>query len=185
MWSATWPKEVQSLAQSYCNVMPVHVQIGSLELTANNKIKQEIIITEEEDKYYKFLTLLKKIADGSRILVFCETKKGVDHTLRNLQRDGWRQARAIHGDKTQYERDQVIKEFKEGHHATILIATDVASRGLDVADLKYVVNLDLPTQIEDYVHRIGRTARGGTTGTSYSFVTKKNASLAKDLVKVS
>jgi ATP-dependent RNA helicase DDX5/DBP2 len=165
--------------------MPVHIQIGSLELTANNKITQEIIITEEEDKYYKFLTLLKKIADGSRILVFCETKKGVDHTLRNLQRDGWRQARGIHGDKTQYERDQVIKEFKEGTHATILVATDVASRGLDVKDLRFVINLDLPTQIEDYVHRIGRTARGGSTGTSYSFITKKNASLAKDLVKVS
>lgn len=103
MWSATWPKEVQALASSYCNVLPVHVQIGNFELTANKKIKQEVIICEEEDKYYKLLALLKQISgDGSRSLIFCETKRGVDHTLRQLQRDGWRQVRGIHGDKTQY-----------------------------------------------------------------------------------
>lgn len=100
-----------------------------------------------------------------------------------MRYDGWHGVRGIHGDKTQYERDQMLRDFKRG--ATyILVATDVASRGLDVKDVKYVVNYDMPKQIEDYVHRIGRTGRAGNTGISYSLFSRENIGIAKELVKL-
>ena len=79
--------------------------------------------------------------------------------------------RAIHGDKGQYQRESTLSEFKEGKTCSVLVATDVASRGLDVKEVSYVINYDMPFQIEDYVHRVGRTARAGLTGTAYSFFT--------------
>lgn len=94
--------------------------------------------------------------------------------------DGYN-ARCIHGDKSQQERDWVLKEFKEGS-AKLMIATDVAARGLDVKDITLVVNYDLPSNFEDYVHRCGRTARAGKKGTAISFFTPKNANIARDLV---
>merc|ERR1711896_52890 len=89
----------------------------------------------------------------------------------------------IHGDKKQEERDWVMKEFKEGK-SPILVATDVASRGLDVKDIKYVINYDFPNAIEDYIHRVGRTGRAGALGSSYSFFTHDKFKLAKDLINV-
>merc|ERR1711896_18312 len=89
----------------------------------------------------------------------------------------------IHGDKKQEERDWVMKEFKEGK-SPILVATDVAARGLDVKDIKYVINYDFPNQIEDYVHRIGRTGRAGAHGSSYSFFTSDKAKMAHELISV-
>lgn len=88
-------------------------------------------------------------------------------------RSGW-PALAIHGDKQQQERDWVLQEFKSGR-SPIMIATDVASRGLDVKDIKYVINYDFPNNCEDYIHRIGRTGRGGATGTSYTYFTTENS----------
>lgn len=127
---------------------------------------------------------MNKINDGSRTLIFCETKKGVDNLNRSLRYDKWHGVRSIHGDKCQSERENLIKEFKEGI-CNILIATDVASRGLDVKDIKYVINYDMPHQIEDYVHRIGRTGRAGTEGSAYSFFTAaKNGGMAADLVNM-
>ncbi|CDW80654.1 UNKNOWN [Stylonychia lemnae] len=177
MWSATWPKEVQDLARSYCNVQPVQIQIGNPGITANNRIDQIIDIVDE------FKAYLKKVNDGSKILVFCETKKGVDELTKQMRYDGLHGVKGIHGDKTQYERDYVIKEFKTGR-TYILVATDVASRGLDVKDIKYVINYDMPKQIEDYVHRIGRTARAGTTGIAYGLFTRNNVMISKELIKL-
>jgi superfamily II DNA/RNA helicase len=91
----------------------------------------------------------------------------------SLSRSGW-PALAIHGDKQQQERDWVLQEFKSGR-SPIMIATDVASRGLDVKDIKYVINYDFPNNCEDYIHRIGRTGRGGATGTSYTYFTTENS----------
>jgi len=116
-------------------------------------------------------------------LVFCETKKGVDDLCKQMRYDGFHGVKGIHGDKTQYERDYVIKEFKTGR-SNILVATDVASRGLDVKDVMYVINYDMPKQIEDYVHRIGRTARAGQTGISFGLFTSNNTMIAKDLIKL-
>merc|ERR1719431_379057 len=117
-----------------------------------------------------------------KMIIFCQTKRKVDDITKGLRRSGW-PALCIHGDKTQQERDWVLKEFRAGS-STILIATDVAARGLDVDDVKFVINYDFPSQIEDYVHRIGRTGRAGATGSSYTFFTADKAKHAKDLIAV-
>lgn len=126
---------------------------------------------------------MRSIEVGSKILIFCETKRGVEDITRRMRQDGYHGVRGIHGDKTQAERDQVYRDFKEGVN-NVLVATDVASRGLDVKDIKYVINHDMPNGVEDYVHRIGRTARAGATGKSYSFFTKKNMAMAPELIKL-
>ncbi len=118
----------------------------------------------------------------SKILIFVETKRGADTLTRKMRLSGW-PALAIHGDKKQEERDWVLKEFRNGTNP-ILIATDVAARGLDVKDIKYVVNYDFPGAIEDYVHRIGRTGRAGATGSSYTFFTEDKAKVAYDLINI-
>jgi len=111
-----------------------------------------------------------------------ETKRKADELTRQMRKDGW-PALCIHGDKNQNEREWVLNEFKEGK-TPILLATDVAARGLDVSDIKYVINYDYPNNSEDYVHRIGRTGRRDKKGTSYTFFTSGNAPKAKDLIKV-
>ena len=123
-------------------------------------------------------------SDLPRIIIFCETKKGVDELVKMLVQDGIRGVKGIHGDKSQVERDFVLHSFKEGKDVNVCVATDVASRGLDVKDIAMVINYDMPCQIEDYVHRVGRTARAGSTGIAYSFFTKKNFMLAPDLIEV-
>ena len=132
------------------------------------------------------LKILAKIADGSKIIIFAETKAAVDSLCRGLRSDGW-PAVSMHGDKSQADRDWVLAEFKAGK-APILIATDVASRGLDVKNIKYVINYDFPKEIEDYVHRIGRTGRktveGYNEGTAISFFTPANARLARPLLGI-
>lgn len=139
-------------------------------------------VISEFDKRARMRKLLDRVCDGSKILIFAETKRGCDDLCRELRMDGW-PALCTRGDKQQTERDWVLNEFKTGK-SPIMIATDVASRGLDVKDIKYVINYDFPNQIEDYVHRIGRTGRAGATGCSYTFFTSNKANHARDLVKV-
>ncbi|XP_010242202.1 PREDICTED: DEAD-box ATP-dependent RNA helicase 20 [Nelumbo nucifera] len=180
-WSATWPKEVEQLARSFL-YNPYKVVIGSEDLTANRAIRQIVEIVSENQKYSKLVKLLEDIMDGSRILIFMDTKKGCDQTTRQLRMDGW-PALSIHGDKSQAERDWVLSEFKAGK-SPIMTATDVAARGLDVKDVKYVINYDFPGSLEDYVHRIGRTGRAGAKGTAYTFFTAANARFAKELITI-
>lgn len=182
MWSATWPREVQRLARDLCKESPVHINVGSLDLRTAHTIRQYVEVVNESDKRARLRRLLEKVMDGSKILIFCQTKSGGDQLTREMRLDGW-PALCIHGDKKQEERDWVLKEFKEGK-SPILVATDVASRGLDVKDIKYVINYDFPSQIEDYVHRVGRTGRAGATGSSYTFFTSDKAKHASDLIKV-
>lgn len=180
-WSATWPKEVELLArQSLHN--PYKVIIGSQELKANHAIEQIVEIVSEHEKYTRLIHLLEEIMDGSRLLIFLETKKGCDQVTRKLRMDGW-PALSIHGDKSQAERDWVLSEFKAGK-SPIMTATDVAARGLDVKDIKCVINYDFPGSMEDYVHRIGRTGRAGAKGKAYTYFTAANARFAKDLIKI-
>lgn len=180
-WSATWPKEVEQLARNFL-FDPYKVIIGSEELKANHAISQHVEILSESQKYNKLVNLLEDIMDGSRILIFMDTKKGCDQITRQLRMDGW-PALSIHGDKSQAERDWVLSEFKSGK-SPIMTATDVAARGLDVKDVKYVINYDFPGSLEDYVHRIGRTGRAGAKGTAYTFFTAANARFAKDLINI-
>uniref|UniRef100_A0A0D9Y4J9 RNA helicase n=1 Tax=Oryza glumipatula TaxID=40148 RepID=A0A0D9Y4J9_9ORYZ len=181
-WSATWPKEVEQLARNFLFDPYKVVIIGSEELKANHAICQHVEILSESQKYNKLVNLLEDIMDGSRILIFMDTKKGCDQITRQLRMDGW-PALSIHGDKSQAERDWVLSEFKSGK-SPIMTATDVAARGLDVKDVKYVINYDFPGSLEDYVHRIGRTGRAGAKGTAYTFFTAANARFAKDLINI-
>jgi ATP-dependent RNA helicase DDX5/DBP2 len=183
MWSATWPREIQNLAHDLCKEEPVHINIGSTELTASHNITQTVHVVKEYEKPDRLNKLLEKIMDGkSKILIFTATKRGCDDLTKQLRMDGW-PALSIHGDKSQQERDWVLQEFRDSK-SPIMIATDVASRGLDVKDIVYVINYDLPNQIEDYVHRIGRTGRAGAKGHSYTFFTEDKARLAKDLIGI-
>jgi len=182
MWSATWPKEVQRLARDICKEDPVHINIGSLDLRAAHTIRQYVEVCQESDKRSRLKRLLEKVMDGSKILIFCATKRDGDTLTREMRLDGL-PALCIHGDKKQEERTWVLNEFREGK-SPILVATDVASRGLDVKNIKYVINYDFPNQIEDYIHRVGRTGRAGASGSSYTFFTNDKARQAPDLIKV-
>jgi len=181
MWSATWPREVQTLAREFLKD-PVQINIGSMQLSANHNVTQVVEVCQETDKRHKLLKLLESLMDGSKIIIFTETKRGADQLTRQLRMDGW-PALAIHGDKSQSERDWVLAEFRDGKNP-IMIATDVAARGLDVKDIKYVINYDFPSSLEQYVHRIGRTGRAGAVGTAYTFFTPNNYKLAHELIGI-
>jgi len=181
MWSATWPKEIVSLAHDFLTDF-IQVTVGSLDLTANKSIKQIVEVMDDHQKYAALMDHMKDIYEGGRIIIFCETKRGADELSRNLRNSRY-VCKAIHGNKSQEERDWVLKEFKEGK-TQVLVATDVASRGLDIKDIRYVINFDMPKNIEDYIHRIGRTARAGTKGNALSFFTSDNGRLAGPLVKI-
>merc|ERR1719228_1890434 len=183
MWSATWPKEVQRLAEDFLGEF-THINIGATTLHANHNILQIVDVCEEYQKEDKLARLLEEIGSEphNKILIFVETKRKADDLTRLMRRDGY-PAMCIHGDKQQKERDWVLGEFKHGS-TTILVATDVAARGLDVDDVKFVINYDYPNNSEDYIHRIGRTGRKDRTGTAYTLFTSNNAPKAKDLVDV-
>ncbi|XP_029618881.1 probable ATP-dependent RNA helicase DDX17 isoform X1 [Salmo trutta] len=183
MWSATWPKDVRQLAEDFLKDY-VQINVGALELSANHNILQIVDVCTEREKDNKLLQLMEEIMaeKENKTIIFVETKKRCDDLTRRMRRDGW-PAMCIHGDKTQPERDWVLTEFRSGK-APILIATDVASRGLDVEDVKFVINYDYPNSSEDYIHRIGRTARSTNKGTAYTFFTPGNLRQARELIRV-
>nr|KAI8766218.1 ATP-dependent RNA helicase DDX5 [Biomphalaria glabrata] len=183
MWSATWPKEVRRLAEEFLNDY-IQVNIGALQLTANHNILQIVDVCMEHEKEEKLVKLLNEIMQEkeNKTLIFVETKRKADDISRRMKKDGW-PVISIHGDKSQQERDWALNDFRNGRNP-ILIATDVASRGLDVEDIKFVINFDYPNCSEDYVHRIGRTGRSTNTGTAYTFFTPNNSKQASDLVNV-
>ncbi|KAH9385709.1 ATP-dependent RNA helicase DDX5/DBP2 [Nematocida major] len=176
MWSATWPKEVQSLARNYMNDY-IQVKIGSAELVANIKITQKTYIVEYREKDRLLSEVLTEVAGDEKlnpkIIVFCNQKRKCDDLVDKMQEYGW-PAESLHGDKAQNQRDRIIADFKSGRRS-ILVATDVAARGLDVKDVKAVINYDFPGNCEDYIHRIGRTARGNSEeGLSLTFFSPVN-----------
>lgn len=183
MWSATWPKEVQLLAEQYLTDY-VQINVGSMQLTANHNILQHVEVCLEDEKPYKLSQLLRKITEDElpKSLIFVETKRKADELARKLKREGYI-ALAIHGDKNQQDRDYVLREFREGR-CPLLIATDVASRGIHIEDVKNVINYDYPNCSEDYIHRIGRTGRASNKGTAYTFFTPNNRNKARDLIEV-
>uniref|UniRef100_A0A183BMC0 RNA helicase n=1 Tax=Globodera pallida TaxID=36090 RepID=A0A183BMC0_GLOPA len=184
MFSATWPRDVRNLAADF-HKNPVHLTVGSLDLSANHNIAQIIEVVDEHGKYNKLFDNLEgilKTERSTKVLIFVETKRKADSLVIDMRRNGF-PALCIHGDKEQREREWVLAEFKEGRN-NILVATDVAARGLDVDDIKFVINFDYPNNSEDYVHRIGRTGRRDRVGTSITFFTPSNAPKARDLIKV-
>jgi len=180
-FSATWPKSVETLASSYME-NPLRVHIGSMKKHANKDVKQKVLVMEESDKHVYLMKVLEKLMDGKKLLIFCQTKRNCDAVTRSLRSSGW-PARCIHGDKLQNEREWVLEEFRSGK-SPIMVATNIAARGLDIKGIKAVINYDFPNDIETYIHRIGRTGRAGTQGTAVTFFTPENAMRAKELVEV-
>lgn len=184
MWSATWPKEVEELSRNLCKNDPVTIRVGNEALTVNSAITQNVFAVDEDGKKKELLQVMKKCfkSANDKVLIFMTTKRGCDTLAATLSHEGY-EALAIHGDKDQDQRERILEKFRG--KANILVATDVASRGLDIKNIKAVINYDFPTCIEDYVHRIGRTGRAGATGDSYTFFTRRDSSHAQDLIDVS
>uniref|UniRef100_A0A915DQJ3 RNA helicase n=1 Tax=Ditylenchus dipsaci TaxID=166011 RepID=A0A915DQJ3_9BILA len=168
MFSATWPNDVRSLAMEF-QTNPVFLNVGSMELSANHNIEQHVEVIDENLKPARLIQLLTFISQwpNCKTMIFVETKRKADMLNANMIQKGW-PTMVIHGDKSQPERDRVMQEFRSAK-SPILLATDVVSRGLDITDIKFVINYDYPKNSEDYVHRIGRTARQDNTGTSFTF----------------
>jgi ATP-dependent RNA helicase DDX5/DBP2 len=183
MWSATWPKEVRQLANDFLNDF-IQVNVGSMDLSANHRIHQIVEVVSDFEKRDRMTKHMEQVMEdrNNKILIFTGTKRVADEITRFLRQDGW-PALSIHGDKQQNERDWVLNEFKTGK-SPIMVATDVASRGIDVKDITHVLNYDFPNNTEDYVHRIGRTARAGRKGTAITFFTTENAKQARDLITI-
>ena len=182
MFSATWPKEVQRLASDFLSNF-VQVNIGSTELAANHNVKQVIEVCTDFEKRGRLVKHLEHISqENAKVIIFANTKRIADDLTKFLRQDGW-PGLAIHGDKQQQERDWVLSEFKSGR-SPIMVATAVASRGLDVKDIGYVINYDFPTNTEDYIHQIGRTGRAGRKGVAITFFTSENNKSARELIGI-
>ncbi|CAM6093535.1 unnamed protein product [Calypogeia fissa] len=181
MYTATWPHEVRRIARDLLTD-PVQVNIGnSDQLSANKNITQRVEIVSRYEKQEKLDRILSSLEPSAKVLIFCTTKRMCDELSFNLRNKYT--ALALHGDKSQRERDYVMQQFKRGS-SSILVATDVAARGLDIKDIRMVINYDFPTCVEDYVHRIGRTGRAGATGIAHTFFGFEDSKYAGELVKV-
>ncbi len=167
MFTATMPDDVERIARKSMRD-PVRIQIGIV--APAHRARQELFELAEDDKGRLLLELLGKTK--GRVLVFVRTKRGVDRLTRRISRRGV-DAAAIHGDLDQVYRDKALLDFRSGRHR-VLVATDIAARGLDVSNIEHVINYDFPHNAEDYVHRIGRTARVDASGLATSFVTRND-----------
>lgn len=177
MYSATFAREIQQLAREFLH-QHSFLQVGRVGSTTEN-ITQDVRWVEDADKRDMLYQILSE-HDGKLVLVFVEKKRDADYLERYL-----RQCRvacsSIHGDRVQREREEALAYFKAGV-VRVLVATDVASRGLDIPNVSVVVQYDLPSNIDDYVHRIGRTGRAGKTGLAIAFFNEKNRNIVDDIV---
>ncbi|TMW63076.1 hypothetical protein Poli38472_005694 [Pythium oligandrum] len=183
MFSATWPQSIQKLAHEFLTD-PVKVTIGSDDLAASQNVTQIVEVVEDRARDARVHTLLQKYHSSRKnlILIFVLYKKEADRVERTLKQRGWNCA-AIHGDRSQQQRTEAVEHFKSGK-IPLLIATDVAARGLDIRGVEFVLNYSFPLTIEDYVHRIGRTGRGGKKGTAHTFFTVNDKPRAGELVNL-
>jgi ATP-dependent RNA helicase RhlE len=178
-FSATMPPEITKLAATIL-VNPTRVEVTPISSTADT-IKQSIFYVEKGQKRSLLLHLLKQHAIPSA-LVFTRTKHGADRVAKDLVKSGV-QAEAIHGNKSQNARQRALSNFK-ARQTRVLVATDIAARGIDVDDLTHVINFELPNEPETYVHRIGRTGRAGANGTAFSFCDMEERAYLKDINKL-
>jgi ATP-dependent RNA helicase DDX5/DBP2 len=212
LFSATWPKEIQALAHDFLRD-PIQINVGDVNsLVANKDIQQIIEMTPENGKFDRLCAILKELTgeaesrkdedsrdpdkkrqppvagggkEHDKIIVFVARKMSCYDLSNKLWEDGFA-VDSIHGDRPQWERTKVMQAFKGGQ-LRVLIATDVAARGLDVKDVGVVVNYDMASGVngvEDYVHRIGRTGRAGNKGKAYTFFTHGDSKQARQLVEV-
>jgi len=179
MFSATFSPEIKKLAASFQN-NPVTIEVARSNATAD-RVTQTIYKVNEDAKSDAVAHIIRE-RQLKQVIVFSNTKIGASKLARQLENDGVK-ASAIHGDKTQGERMAALEAFKQGQ-VEVLVATDVAARGLDITDLPCVINIDLPYNAEDYVHRIGRTGRAGASGDAISLFSDKDERLLVDIEKL-
>jgi ATP-dependent RNA helicase RhlE len=179
LFSATFSPEIKKLAQSYLQD-PVLVEVARPNATAST-VEQRFYSVTSDDKRQAVRQILRE-RSLTQAIVFVNSKLGAARLARSFERDGLRTA-ALHGDKSQDERLKALEAFKQGE-TEVLVATDVAARGLDIADLPAVFNFDVPFNAEDYIHRIGRTGRAGASGLAVTLVTRDDARLMADLEKL-
>jgi ATP-dependent RNA helicase DDX3X len=180
MFSATFPRDIQILARDFLEDY-VFLSVGRVGSTSEN-ITQKIEYVEDTDKRSVLLDLIASEPPGGLTLVFVETKRMAD-ILSDFLLSHRLPATSIHGDRTQREREMALHTFRTGR-TSILVATAVAARGLDIPNVTHVINYDLPSDIDDYVHRIGRTGRAGNTGVSTAFFNRGNKNIVRDLVEL-
>eukprot|EP00300_Choanocystis_sp_HF-7_P041739 c8525_g1_i1.p1 GENE.c8525_g1_i1~~c8525_g1_i1.p1 ORF type:complete len:494 (-),score=104.38 c8525_g1_i1:484-1965(-) len=183
MFSATWPQEVQALASEFLT-QPIRFVVGAMQLSAAHTVTQRVEVVEPREKEQRLAALISQYHSSkqNRVLVFCLYKKEAARIEEFLRRKGWNVA-AIHGDMTQVDRNKAFNAFRAGT-VPLLVATDVAARGLDIPDVEYVINVTFPLTIEDYVHRIGRTGRAGKSGVAHTFFTAEDKTHSGALVNV-
>jgi len=174
LFSATMPPEVEALARKYLR-KPIVVQVG-LRTQAASTVTHAVYPVPRDRKCALLAELLRKTELDS-VLVFTRTKHGADKVVRNLEREGIA-ALAMHADKSQGQRTDALDQFKKGT-IRVLVATDIAQRGLDIAGISHVINYDVPAQPEDYVHRIGRTGRAAATGDAFTFMAADEISMVR------
>ncbi|CAF0743205.1 unnamed protein product [Didymodactylos carnosus] len=204
MTSATWPEDIRRIASRYMK-NPIQIFIGSLDLAAVHSVRQDIEIVKDEEKFDMLLDFIGRMDADDKAIVFVDRKASADSVSSELIRKHV-PCQSIHGDREQCDREQAIEDLKDGT-VRILIATDVASRGLDIQDItcvnhsysmkqtvydvilffyfyRVVFNYDLPKSMEDYVHRVGRTGRAGKTGYALTLVTREDWRNAEKLIKI-
>nr|XP_018263937.1 pre-mRNA-processing ATP-dependent RNA helicase PRP5 [Kwoniella dejecticola CBS 10117]OBR86095.1 pre-mRNA-processing ATP-dependent RNA helicase PRP5 [Kwoniella dejecticola CBS 10117] len=183
LFSATFPKTMESLARKIL-VKPLEITVGGRSVVAP-EIDQRVEVRETESKFNRLLEILGEMGESHkeeedfRTLIFVDRQESADDLFRDLLQRGYVCA-SLHGGKEQVDRDEAIKNFKNGD-VPIIVATSVAARGLDVKELKLVINYDCPNHMEDYVHRAGRTGRAGNTGTCITFITPQQEKFSVDI----
>lgn len=179
LFSATYSKEIKILADELLN-KPVLIEVATANATAD-RVTQQVYLVDRHRKR-ELISHMIGMQNWPQVLIFVRTKHGADRLAKQLQKDGLTTA-AIHGDKAQGARQRALDEFKQGK-VRILVATDIAARGLDISELPYVVNYDLPQVAEDYVHRIGRTGRAGLSGVAVTLVGPDELGALQDIEKL-
>ncbi|KAK0557610.1 ATP-dependent RNA helicase ded1 [Tilletia horrida] len=178
MFSATFPRDIQMLAKDFLKEY-VFLSVGRVGSTSEN-ITQKIEYVEDDDKRSVLLDVLNAVQTGGLTLIFVETRRMAD-MLTNFLMAQRVSATSIHGDRTQRERERALELFRSGQ-TPVMVATAVASRGLDIPNVTHVINYDLPSDIDDYVHRIGRTGRAGNTGQAIAFFNRGNRNIVRELI---
>ncbi|KAM7408376.1 hypothetical protein PAMA_002206 [Pampus argenteus] len=181
MTSATWPAGVRRLAKSYLK-NPMMVYVGTLDLAAVNTVQQTVLIVHEEEKKSYVFDFIRNMLPEDKVLIFVSKKLMADDLSSDMCLQGLA-VQSLHGDHEQCDREEALKDFKESR-VRILVATDLASRGLDIIDITHVFNFDFPRNIEEYVHRVGRTGRAGRSGAAVTLVTRENWRMAPELIPI-
>ncbi|CAM3731571.1 DEAD/DEAH box helicase [Erysipelothrix urinaevulpis] len=179
LFSATMPKEINEIVEEIMDE-PVHVAVTPVSSTVD-KISQDVYFVDKENKISLLIDVIKK-EEYKSFLIFTRTKRNADKVSKALSKNGIK-SQAIHGDKSQNARQRALNEFK-AYKIQTLVATDIAARGIDVDELDYVINYELPEEAETYVHRIGRTGRKGQDGASISFCSYSEIPLLKDIERL-